>query len=80
MENENGTPPVCPHCDNHYLTPEALSERISISVATLRVWRSRGGGPPAARIGKHLRYRWGDVLEWMAGRTSTTYRDDDRGA
>jgi DNA-binding transcriptional MerR regulator len=36
--------------------------------ATLRQWRSRGGGPPAARIGKRLLYRRADLIAWVDDR------------
>lgn len=53
-----------------WLSPEGLSERLDIPIPTLHVWRTRGGGPPAARVGRHLRYRWGDVQAWLAERTT----------
>ncbi len=36
-----------------------------LSVNTLRYWRSYGVGPICCRLGKHLRYRVGDVLAWV---------------
>jgi excisionase family DNA binding protein len=46
-------------------TPQALSSYLGIPVATLYQWRQRGLGPPAVRLGKHLRYRPEAVREWL---------------
>lgn len=44
--------------------PEVSAE-IRVPVSTLRGWRSRGLGPPGFRVGRHVRYRRADVLEWL---------------
>jgi len=75
MDTERRTPQDArgrPLDPDDYLSTEDLSVRIDIPVQTLHVWRTRGGGPPAARVGRHLRYRWGDVVDWLAERTSAT--------
>ena len=41
---------------------------LQIPPKTLHRWRSMGEGPPALKIGKHLRYRWGDVEAWLETR------------
>ncbi|MDH3425418.1 MAG: helix-turn-helix domain-containing protein [Acidimicrobiia bacterium] len=33
-------------------------------------WRHRHEGPPGFRVGKHLRFRWADVRDWI-GSNST---------
>lgn len=50
------------------LDPEWLSGVLGIPVRTIYAWRQRGEGPPAYRIGKHLRYRRSDVEAWLATR------------
>jgi excisionase family DNA binding protein len=51
--------------------PEALlnihdvSTYLGIPVPTLYQWRYMGKGPRAARLGRHLRYRLGDVDAWV---------------
>lgn len=45
--------------------PEEISERWGISIRTVYSWRATQKGPPAARIGKHLRYRLKDVEAWL---------------
>ena len=47
------------------LTPEQVSHYLGVPLKTLYVWRTRGGGPPAIRIGKHLRYRPDDFDIWV---------------
>lgn len=52
----------------HWMTPEELSIYIGIPVATLYQWRYRGEGPPAAKVGRHLRYQRRDVDDWLTSR------------
>ena len=49
------------------LSPQQLSEYLEVPVAALYAWRHRDTGPPAFRVGRHLRYRWIDVEQWIAG-------------
>ena len=42
-----------------------LSDLLDIPERTIYSWRQRGEGPPAYRVGKHLRYRRGDVEAWL---------------
>jgi predicted DNA-binding transcriptional regulator AlpA len=46
-------------------TPESLSAFLGVPVATLYRWRTTGDGPPALKIGRHLRYRPRDVERWL---------------
>lgn len=43
------------------LAPQELADFLAVPLGTLYQWRSRGGGPRAIRVGKHLRYRMTDV-------------------
>jgi excisionase family DNA binding protein len=47
------------------LSPDDLSEYIDVPKATLYNWRLRGYGPPAIKVGRHLRYRQADVEAWL---------------
>ena len=47
------------------LTTQQMAEYLAIPVATLYAWRHAGKGPPGFRVGKHIRYRWSDVDEWV---------------
>ena len=41
-----------------------VSSFIGVPVATIYQWRVRGDGPPAMRLGRHLRYDPQTVSEW----------------
>ncbi len=46
-------------------SPQDLSRQVGVPVATIYTWRSRGEGPRAIRVGKHLRYRQSDIDAWL---------------
>jgi excisionase family DNA binding protein len=50
------------------LSPEEVAEILGVPKGTLYKWRLVGEGPPAMRIGKHLRYRPGDLDAWLRSR------------
>ena len=58
--------------EDRLLAPEDVAAFFRVPKSTLYAWRYRGEGPPALRIGKHLRYKREDVLEWID-------RQSDRG-
>ncbi len=45
---------------------EDVAAYLDVPVQTLYQWRKRKYGPPAAKIGKHLRYDPSAVREWFA--------------
>jgi len=47
------------------LTPNELSRHLGIPTTTLANWRYLRKGPAFVRIGRHVRYRTCDVLEWV---------------
>ncbi|HUS96770.1 MAG TPA: helix-turn-helix domain-containing protein, partial [Hyphomicrobiaceae bacterium] len=50
-------------------TPQ-LAEWLGVSTQWLEIGRSRGYGPPFIRMSpKRVRYRRGDVLDWLRERT-----------
>ncbi len=49
------------------LTPLEVSEMLRIPVATLYRWRYVRKGPPALKLGRHLRYSEDVLLEWLRG-------------
>lgn len=53
------------------LTPSELSVLLQVPLNTLYYWKSRGDGPRAHRIGKHLRFAKADVLEWLERQRTT---------
>jgi excisionase family DNA binding protein len=46
-------------------TPTEVADYLRVPLRTLYRWRYAGDGPPAFRIGRHLRFRWTDVEEWL---------------
>ena len=54
--------------DEQLLDLDWLSGYLGHLQRSLYNWRQRGEGPPAYRVGKHLRYRRGDVEAWLDSR------------
>jgi predicted DNA-binding transcriptional regulator AlpA len=46
-------------------TPADVSTFLGVPLKTLYEWRYKSEGPPAIRVGRHLRYRWDDVESWL---------------
>lgn len=46
-------------------TIKEVSEFLNVPVGTLYQWRHRSVGPPAYRVGKHLRYDPAGVRRWL---------------
>lgn len=57
----------------HLLSTKQLAAFLGVPVKTIYQWRYRGVGPPAYRVGRHLRFRWKDVGAWLEDHV------DDRG-
>lgn len=51
--------------DSEVMTPVQVAEWLSIPKNTLYAWRSRGKGPKASKVGRHLRYRRSEVERWL---------------
>lgn len=49
-----------------WMTPEDVSAEIQVPVRTLGQWRYERRGPRYHRLGKHVRYRRGDLDAWIA--------------
>ncbi len=52
-----------------YLTPADVAELLGVPVETLYQWRRKHTGPPAFRVGRHLRYDPVRLREWVDGLT-----------
>lgn len=46
-------------------TETQVSEILQVNLACLRRWRLRGEGPRYIKVGPLVRYRPGDVDEWL---------------
>ena len=56
---------------NGAMTPQQVARYIGVSDAALRLWRSRGEGPPFFKAGPRLvRYRRTDIDAWIESRLS----------
>ena len=51
-------------------TIKDVSAYLAVPVGTLYQWRHRGEGPPAIRLGRHLRYDPDSVHRWALNRAS----------
>jgi DNA-binding transcriptional MerR regulator len=47
-----------------------VSSYLGVPVETLYTWRKNRTGPPAGRVGKHLRYEPDDVRTWFRQKTA----------
>ncbi|MEX0755007.1 MAG: helix-turn-helix domain-containing protein [Actinomycetota bacterium] len=47
------------------LTPAELAHYLGVPTATLTRWRYVRSGPSFLRVGRHVRYAWWDVQEWI---------------
>ena len=59
------------------LSPRQLADYLDVPLTTLYSWRYSGDGPPGFRVGKHVRYRWTDVQEWVQDQLNTARRRRD---
>lgn len=50
------------------LTPEQLAERLRVPLETVYLWNRKRTGPRYMKVGRHVRYRRDDVLEWEKSR------------
>jgi excisionase family DNA binding protein len=57
--------PAMTTTDDELLTPQELAALLKLPLGTIRKQRAEGTGPPGFRVGKHVRWRRGDVMEWL---------------
>ena len=46
-------------------TVQDVADFLRVPVQTVYAWRARGDGPPGRRVGKYVRYRSADVIDWF---------------
>lgn len=51
------------------LTTEQAAQFVGVKPDTLDQWRYRGRGPSYAKVGGAIRYKYGDLMKWIAERT-----------
>jgi predicted DNA-binding transcriptional regulator AlpA len=54
--------------NERWLSRRELADRYGLPVKTLAQWASKGTGPRYARMGRHVRYRLSDVVDWESAR------------
>ena len=54
--------------NERWLSRQELADRYGLPVKTLAQWASKGTGPRYARMGRHVRYRLSDVVDWESAR------------
>lgn len=47
------------------MTTAEVCELLKVQPQTLYSWRLRNVGPPAIKVGRHLRFREEDVERWL---------------
>lgn len=50
---------------NALLTEVAAARILKLSIRTLQAWRCRGIGPDFIRVGRAIRYRHSDLIDWL---------------
>jgi predicted DNA-binding transcriptional regulator AlpA len=61
--------------EDKWLSRQQLAERYGLPVKTPAEWASKGTGPRYANIGRHVRYRLSDVIDWETKRYIENKRD-----
>jgi predicted DNA-binding transcriptional regulator AlpA len=54
--------------NDRWLSRQELADRYGLPVKTIAQWASKGTGPLYARMGRHVRYRLSDVVDWESAR------------
>ncbi len=69
LRYETELAPVPPLGTDRLVSAQELATYLGVPIGTVYSWRYRREGPPSMRIGRHLRYRWGEVQAWLDNRT-----------
>lgn len=54
------------------MTTEQVAAYLTVPVPTIYQWRTRGDGPRAIRVGRHLRFRRSEVEAWVDAHADPT--------
>jgi len=60
--------------EDKWLTRQELADRYGLPVKTPAEWATKGTGPRYAKIGRHVRYRLSDVIDWERKRFNENKR------
>ncbi|MGY1435248.1 helix-turn-helix transcriptional regulator [Streptomyces reniochalinae] len=50
--------------------PDEVADYLGVPVKTLYQWHHRRIGPNVLKVGRHLRYRWPEVEEWLTAQST----------
>ena len=51
------------------------AKQLDVTTKCLQAWRSRGEGPKFVKVGRLVKYRMSDVLEYINNRVHTSTSD-----
>jgi excisionase family DNA binding protein len=51
--------------DQPLLTTQQVADYLGVPIATIYRWRYVGSGPPAIKVGRHLRVDPVDLADWV---------------
>ena len=54
-----------PEIGQRLLSPHEVAAFLGVPLQTIYRWRYRREGPLGYRVGRHVRYRVGDVEQWL---------------
>lgn len=46
-------------------SPKELAEYTGVPIKTVYEWNLKGHGPKVLKVGRHIRYRWADIEDWL---------------
>ncbi len=52
--------------------PSQVAAYLGVPELTLKEWRYKGKGPRFVKVGKHVRYRWPDIEDWIRQQSVTS--------
>ena len=55
--------------DESLLNESEAAKLLAVSARTLQAWRTKNAGPPFVRLGRAIRYRLKDLIEWVRSKT-----------
>ena len=58
------------------MTEEQAAELACVSFRSLQTWRLKGGGPRFAKLGRAVRYRRRDILDWVEKNLASSTSDE----
>ncbi|MER7579934.1 helix-turn-helix domain-containing protein [Kitasatospora sp. NPDC097691] len=66
---QTDTGPTVVALPTRFFTPEDIASMFGVPLETVYQWRRKRTGPPAFRVGRHLRYHPEAVAQWVADKT-----------